>query len=412
MRPTFFLLLLSLLSLTASSQEASTMPSTHPGGGWIVSLLTCEPGNEIYELEGHSGLRLRHSSGSPDMVVNWGIFDFASPGFVYRFTKGETDYMAGAAPTELFLGQYNLEGRAVTEQVLALTPEESDRVYELVAVNLLPENRVYRYNYVGDNCATRPLAIIEQALGDTLTLGAPEEALAGGRSFREAMRYYHRNYAWYQMGIDLALGSAIDRPEPQRAMSFSPVALSRMISTARRPDGKPLVEETTVIGPWNSLLPEGPTPLDLHPLTWAIGILVLTIGLTVYGLVRRRLCRAFDAVLYSVFGLAGCVIAFLVFISVHEAASPNWLLLWLNPLCLLVPALIWSKKGRYLLMWWQFINFVALMGLCVVWIGGIQAYNGAFIPLVISDMIRSLYFIYYIRCISPSSLIRSPRDPQ
>ncbi len=89
-------------------------------------------------------------------MVNWGLFDFAAPNFVYRFVKGETDYLAGASSTDRFLEIYRREGRKVVEQTLDLTPEEALRVVELTYLNLRPENRVYRYNYVLDNCATRP----------------------------------------------------------------------------------------------------------------------------------------------------------------------------------------------------------------------------------------------------------------
>ena len=39
-------------------------------GEWRVSLLTCSPGHEIYELEGHSGLRLVNQQRGVDVVVN------------------------------------------------------------------------------------------------------------------------------------------------------------------------------------------------------------------------------------------------------------------------------------------------------------------------------------------------------
>ena len=135
-----------------------------------VSLLTARAGADIYQLEGHTALRIQ-SPDRGDYVINWGLFDFEAPNFVYRFVKGETDYMAGAASTDRFLEMYRREGRAVVEQTLNLTPAEKMRVIELTDRNLLPANRVYRYNYVLDNCATRPLAVIEQAIGDTLSLG-------------------------------------------------------------------------------------------------------------------------------------------------------------------------------------------------------------------------------------------------
>ncbi|MCM1028992.1 MAG: DUF4105 domain-containing protein [Pseudoflavonifractor sp.] len=392
-----------ILALLSSRADAQTLPTDTVEKPWRLSLLTVEPGPEIYELEGHSALRLKKAGDGPDIVVNWGVFDFASPGFVYRFTKGETDYMAASCPTDLFLRQYSMEGRRVTEQRLALSPEEAARAATLIEQNLRPENRVYRYNYIADNCATRPLSIIERALGDTIALSAPDEATATAHTFRQAMRNYHRAYPWYQFGIDLALGSTIDRPISPRAMTFSPVALGKMMESSCRADGRPMVTGTTVIPPATHYEAAPPTPFIYSPLFCSLIVLALTIAITLWDLVKGRLSRGYDVALYTLFGLAGCVIAFLVFISVHEAASPNWLLLWLNPLCLLPLLLIWTYKGRRLLMWWQIINFVAMMGLCVVWIAGAQACNIAFIPLIISDIIRSLFFIFHTRCISPSS---------
>lgn len=375
-----------LMALTALTAHAS----------WRVSLLTCGPGREIYELEGHSALRLVNDTTGADVAVNWGLFDFASPGFVYRFVKGETDYMAGAAPTQLFLEQYRREGRRVTEQTLNLDSAATARIVDLVTENLKPENRTYRYNYVADNCATRPLALIERALDDTLRLGRPEDAIASAGTFRRAMRYYHRDYPWYQFGIDLALGTPVDEQVAMRAMTFSPLALQQMLADATLPDGSPAVTSTlTTVGeaPAQSVAATIVTPVAVG---WAV--LALTLLVTLYDIRRRRLSRGFDAVLFGVYGLAGCVITFLVFFSVHEPASPNWLLLWLNPLLLLVPALVWSKRGRSLLMWLQMIIFVALIGMCAVWIAGAQAFNSAFIPLIISEGVRSLFSIFSTRC--------------
>lgn len=391
----------------ASAPVDSTAVS--PGTDWQVSLLTCAPGEIFYELEGHAGLRIRSVSRGVDEVVHWGIFDFNSPGFVWRYVKGDMRYLAGAVPTDYFFHEYEHEGRAVTEQVLNLTSEQAEKVVALVAENLKPENRVYAYNYVTDNCSTRPLSVIERAVGDTVALGAPGGAMAGVKSFRDAMRVYHRNYPWYQFGIDICLGSTIDREESQRAMAFAPVALSQMASAATLPDGSPLVADTVMFVDGDTAgLVSGPTPWYLTPMFWSIAVLILTIAVTFYDIAAGRLSRGFDVVMYTVFGLAGCLVTFLWFFSAHTASSPNWLLLWLNPLCLLPLLMVWTKGSRRLLMWWQIINFVALIGLCVVFVVGIQAYNGAFIPLIVSDMVRSLFFIFYVRCFNPSSRVRQP----
>ncbi|MBQ2164741.1 MAG: DUF4105 domain-containing protein, partial [Muribaculaceae bacterium] len=54
-----------------------------------VSLLTFYPGDEIFEVFGHTEILLTDSTG--DYYVNYGVFDFNSPNFLGRYIKGETD---------------------------------------------------------------------------------------------------------------------------------------------------------------------------------------------------------------------------------------------------------------------------------------------------------------------------------
>ncbi len=366
-----------------------------------VSLLTCAPGSDIYELEGHTGLRLQSSSF--DFVVNWGLFDFDSPGFVYRFVKGETDYMVGASSTDIFLAHYARFGRSVTQQTLNLDSLQAARVYSLVATALQGDPR-YRYNYVKDNCALRPLRLLRKALApDSLLLGPSGLSDRDGATFRRAMAFYHSHYPWYQFGIDLALGSGIDKPLSSDQIAFAPVALETMMAGARieAPSGAsvPAVSATVqlVAGqPGGVVLPA--TPWYLTPMVAAILLMLLSAFFTWADMVRRIVTRWFDALLFGLYGLAGCLLAFLVLVSVHEATSPNWLLLWLNPFCLLVTILIWSPAGRRFLLYYHYANLAALLALCILMPAMNQTANLAFIPLVIADAMRSLSYIYVTRC--------------
>lgn len=358
-----------------------------------VSMLTARAGADIYQLEGHTALRIRTPERG-DYVVNWGLFDFAAPNFVYRFVKGETDYMAGAAPTDRFLAMYDREGRMVVEQELNLTSEEKARIIGLTDRNLLPANRVYRYNYVLDNCATRPLAIVEQAVGDTVSLGPSNLPSKAASTFRNAMRHYHVNYPWYQFGIDLALGSGIDRPITAREASFSPEALESMLASSVRPDGGKLVSATrTITGSEGSSPVLPPTPWYLTPMFWSCVALIIAIVVS-FGQYRRGTAgissKIFDSILYLLFGLAGCIIVFLVVISVHEATSPNWLLLWLNPLCFIPVVAVWVKRLEKLLFSYQILNFAFLIALLILFACGVQSPNPAFIPLIAADGVRAL----------------------
>ncbi|MDE6099432.1 MAG: DUF4105 domain-containing protein, partial [Paramuribaculum sp.] len=124
--------MITALAVTLSAKAQSSYRgdiATPVDSTATISLLTVAPGCEIYELEGHTGLRIR--TASDDMVANWGLFDFSAPNFVYRFVKGETDYCVGLWPYGYFMAIYCEENRRVTEQVLDLTPAETAHVISL-----------------------------------------------------------------------------------------------------------------------------------------------------------------------------------------------------------------------------------------------------------------------------------------
>lgn len=396
-------LLCVLTAAPAVRAQQRFLPAPDPADSAItVSLLTCSPGAEVYELEGHSALRLKYVCADPagaiDVAVNWGVFDFATPGFVYRFVKGETDYSIGVAPTPMFLYQYTVTGRRVTEQTLSLTPSQAAAVIDLVEKNLQPENRIYRYNYVFDNCATRPLAIIERAIGDTLQLPTGYDSLGSDPTFRNEMRHFHADYPWYQFGIDLCLGSGVDRTITRRETMFAPVVLQQLVADAVIPTshgapGRPLVASTQTLVEGSPDALSQPTPWILTPMAAMLALLIITCAVTYHDIRGRHQSRWFDAILFGAYGVLGCIIAFLIFISVHEATSPNWLFLWLNPLCLLVPILIWTAPARRILKIYLTAAVIATVALGLLYIAGVQSLNPAFLPMMLAGIIRSLFII-------------------
>ena len=363
-----------------------------------AGIVNCYPGSDIYELEGHTALRIKGKiHGQPlDIAVNYGLFDFDAPNFVYRFVKGETDYWCGVIDWDIFLKSYIRQGRRVTEHPIPLDSVQSARLISLLQENMLPQNRVYRYNYVKDNCATRPLRIVERAIGDTIIVPQPEGDDAKDNTFRDVMRRYHANYPWYQLGIDLALGSGIDYPITAREKTFAPIVLDKQLPLATV-HGRPLTTEPVVIYPGDGDATMPPTPWYATPLAAGWAIFALLLLATIHDQRRRKVTRWVDATLFGIYGILGLVLTFLIFVSVHEATSPNWLYLWLNPLSLTVPALIWLKKCKNAIISYHFINFALILTMIIVWPCIRQSGNAAFVPLIGADMMRSAstIIIYY-----------------
>ena len=116
-----------------------------------ISVITCSPGDEVYSLFGHTGLRYRNYDDGTDIVFSYGYFNFNAPNFVWRFILGETDYMVGAVPYNHFIREYEERGSAVVEQVLDLTAGQEAALYSALVDNCREENRIYRYNYFYNN---------------------------------------------------------------------------------------------------------------------------------------------------------------------------------------------------------------------------------------------------------------------
>lgn len=366
-------------------------------GAMTVSLLTIEPGKDIYQLEGHTELRFEDPDEGIDMNVSWGVFDFDSPGFVYRFVKGETDYLTIGYPHQYFVSHIDESGRRVTSQRLNLSDAEAQRLYKLALENIKPENRIYRYNYVKDNCATRPLGLIEKALGDSLR--SPADGVVN-TTWRREMTRYHRNYPWYQFGIDLALGSGIDRELTLRETAYAPMALREYMSGLMRPDGSPAVsgEMEELMPGRRDGLPEAPTPWILSPMAAALLMLAVTMAVTLSCARRLEVPRWLYTILYLLSMTAGIVLTFLIFVSTHEATSPNWLYLWLNPLAMICVVGVWLKKLNRVVYYYQIVNFVALIALVLAGVAGIQKLNTAFYPLIGCYLVTAGVYIYVYYC--------------
>ena len=351
-----------------------------------VSLVTFYPGSEPHNIWGHSEIRV--TQGPVDLYFNYGVFDFQAPAFMWRFMLGKTDYLCQPVPRAY--ATLGMENRRMVEQELNLPQDRAIMMRDFLWNNAQPENRTYRYKFLSDNCSTRPRDIIEMAAGEGLQYPAMDDTTV---TYRDILAHYCRNYAWEKFGIDLVLGWDIDTVLDQRATMFIPMILMDAIAGATiTSDGEtiPLVKATTVpIDKSTEGNVRPPTPWYISPLTVALLVLALTLLISCRDWRRRDVSRWFDTLLFTIGGLAGCILFFLVFFSTHEATSPNINIVWLHPLLLLLAVLPWFKKTRTASRWLHALNAVIVALLMLAWPWQPQVGNIAFFPLMTALVMRS-----------------------
>jgi len=339
----------------------------------------------VFTVYGHTALRVNDPVNHIDLVYNYGIFDFSKPNFIYRFAKGETDYILGVDYFSYFLFAYITRGSEVYEQILNLLPEEKESLWQALEWNRQPENRMYRYSFFFDNCATRPAVMVENNLKGTIRF-APATGIP---TFRTVINYCTRNHPWQTFGCDLVVGMPSDRVMTQRETFFIPDYLKNAFDKAeiiREGQSEPLVKQTNILSEKNP----PSTPLFITSPLFCFSVLfIIILALTIYEWRRKKYYRIVDVLLFFCAGIAGCILFFLSFMSVHPSMFPNINLLWLHPLHLIGSIIFSVKKGKMMAFWYHLINFAVVISMCVGWFFIPQHFNIAFIPLIASLLLRS-----------------------
>lgn len=345
-----------------------------------VYMITCAPGNASYSIYGHTALRIAVPGTGFDMAYNWGIFDFSTPNFVYRFAKGRLDYMLGAYPYERFLQEYISEGRAVWSQKLNLTAEEKERLFVLINENLRPENVKYRYDFFFDNCATRVRDIVIAAASDTVIL--PEKDIQ--KSFRQLIDPNQKVLPWLDFGADMLLGLQADRKANVSDEMFLPIFLRDNFSNTiivhngiKEPLAGPL--ETVVD------MPSPPSEAKVWMPQAVLWLLFLLVVLVTFVFKKPGLEKAADFILYFIYSVIALILVFTNIFSEHDALHLNLLFLGINILIPVLFVMLFTRCKAIKLS--RLALAISALWIPVSLISG-QGINPALIPLVLTIMVR------------------------
>ena len=332
-RKLLFVLLLTTLFSPVIAQHSNRLR---------ISLITCGPGDEeVWEVFGHTGIRVVDSDAHTDRVYNYGTFDFG-PDFELQFMRGKLLYCVAIEDFNGFMQVYVEAGRSVEEQVLLLDTLQREHFYEYLQWNAEPENKYYKYDQFFDNCATRIRDIFPkpQVFGKAFQFGRaiqPEVRL----SFRDIINSYFYRDHWTRLGVNILLGSRIDQIMSNTDIMFLPDYLREGIKSATV-NGRRISTDPKLILPGSKM---GPAGIN-GPFWVMMFVALLTIaGLSVKKL--RILGRIMSTLLLFVTGLLGCLIICMWFGTDHQGCADNYNLLWCLPTNLIIAFFKPKGRGRY-----------------------------------------------------------------
>ena len=345
-----------LTLILVSSTPVAAQEDIPPMDSVEFSLLTCQPHDEVYSLYGHTAIRYHElRPGGLDWAFNYGVFDFKKPHFVARFVFGLTDYELGAYPYKYFVKEYRRFGSMVTEQVLNLTDEEKMALHDALAINLRPENKIYRYNYFYNNCTTKARDIIEQCINGKVEYAERESYTP---TYRDMVHDMTHNNPWSRFGNDLLLGIKADFKTDLRQQEFLPGNLLYDFDHAQiyaNGTYRPLVKERRIAVPAGVQIRKEGFPLP--PIVCAI--IILVVGIVIF-VAEWRMKKAFllwDLLLMLTTGTIGIVLTLMLF-SQHPTVSLNLQLILFNPLPFFY---LWPVIRRRKTRYWMVTAILAVV---------------------------------------------------
>jgi len=352
-----------------------------------ISVITCGPDTrELYAAFGHSAIRVYDPANGLDEAFNYGVFNFNQPNFYLNFAKGFLFYKLGVYSYPDFEAYYLENDRYVHEQVLHLSADQKEKIFQFLVWNARPENQNYRYQYYQNNCATKIRDVLQSQLGAAIRWDSAW--LQPAHSFRQKTDEHLDRLPWGDMGIDLCLGLPIDRRMhaweymflPGYVEDFTDHAFIKMdsvwvplVAEKRRLEKSAIHAEGNVFHPWV-----------------AMGLLAaVALAISIWDNRRKRLSKWLDVLLFGGAGLIGILLLSLWLFTDHTDAARNFNLLWAFPLHFV--GMLFLLRNNKSALTRNYFLFAAMLsaGTVLFWWAWPQEMNPFFIPIVAALGTRS-----------------------
>ena len=327
-----------------------------------ASIITCDTGNETYSLFGHTAIRITDVENNLDVVYNYGAFDFATPNFVVKFTKGDLLYFAVAHSFSDFMNEYTYEQRSIFEQELIVPLVLKQKLLDNLNTAMASEERYYTYKFIDKNCTSMVVDLLNKTLGSNLVIKKTDT----DKTYRTILYPYFDNSFYEKLGTSIIFGKKVDQLGTTLFLPFELQKSLKVIQFENRP-----------------LCKESKTLLDCKkqtPNSWWDTIYTFIL-LLVFIVVFNR--KSIDLIYLSTMGTLGVFFGLVGFYSFHQELSYNYNILLFNPALLVLLYFQYTKNKKWIINLCLF-NILLLLVYLVVMLNKIHLL--IVLPLILTNM--------------------------
>ena len=330
LRPIFFLF------LVIGSSNYLFAQNTILSNNAKVSIITCDTGNESYSLFGHTAIRITDFENNLDIAYNYGAFDFATPNFVAKFSKGDLQYFVATHSFSDFLTQYSYEKRNVYEQELNISLAYKQKLFDNLNTVVSTDQRFYTYKFIDKNCTSMVVDIMNSTIGESIIV----KKFDTNQTYRTILFPYFDGFFYEKLGTSIIFGSKVDQ---YGTRIFLPLELQKNLAAIQF-ENYPLCKESV-----NLLSFE-----KIRKSSWWNNCYSYLIFLAFIAFLNNQKLNSFYLLLN---GLLGIFFGFMGFYSNHLELTNNYNILLFNPLLLFLFYFQITKNRKWVVNFCYLIIF-------------------------------------------------------
>lgn len=320
LKKTFFFILL-IISMSGFGQNIILSKNAR------ASVITCDTGNESYSLFGHTALRITDTDNNLDVVYNYGAFDFATPNFVAKFSKGDLQYFAVAHSFSDFMGQYTYEKRSVFEQELIIPLIYKQKLFDNLNTALASEERYYTYKFIDRNCTSMVVEILNKTLESKVVVKKTDT----DKTYRTILYPYFDNSFYQKLGTSIIFGKKVDE---YGTRIFLPFELHKSLQQIKF-ENHPLCRESKTLLEFKKEAPK----------SWWDNFYTFALLLGFIVVLNKK---SIDLFYIATMGLLGLFFGFMGYYSFHQELAYNYNIVLFNPLLLVLLYFHYTKNKKWI----------------------------------------------------------------